>query len=106
MGLITQKPNYSIAGGDTTFEAVQLEEAAAVVQALYSGIDSADVQLYLEQSPDGSNWNAVSASAVVLDNNKPSHLFNINLKRGLFIRVGVLQGTATAGTIDSINYLI
>ncbi len=106
MGLITQSPNYSIAGGNTTFEAVQLEEATAAIQILFSNIDSTDVQLYLEQSLDGQNWNAVPNNTVVLDNAKPSHLFNINIKRGLFIRVGMLQGTATVGTIDAINYLV
>jgi hypothetical protein len=106
MGLTTQKPNYSIAGGDTLFQAVQLEEAAAAIQIQYSGINSADVELYLEQSIDNVNFNAVPGSNVILDQTKPSHLFNLTGKKGLFIRVGLKAGTATAGIIDTILYLI
>ena len=105
MGLITQQPNYSIAGGNTLFPAVQLEDAAAAIQIQYSGINSADVELYLEQSIDNANFNAVPGSNVILDQTKPSHLFNLTGKRGLFIRVGMNAGTATAGVIDTILFL-
>lgn len=105
MSLHTQNPNYSIATGDKTFDAVTLEADVAAVAVLYSDIDTDDVELYLEQSVDGTNWNEVPDSTIVLDNTKPSHLWNLTIKKGVFVRVGVRKKTATAGTIDKINTL-
>jgi len=105
MSLDTQTPNYSISTGDSTFDAVPLKSDVAAIAVLYNGINTDDVELYLEQSVDGTNWNEVPDSTVVLDNTKPSHLWNITIKKGIFIRVGLRKKTATAGIIDKINTL-
>ena len=106
MALKNQKPDYSIAGGDHSFDPCQIEGNAAIVQVTYSAIDTSDVQLELHQSPTGATYDLVEDTAVVIDKTKPSHSWNVRgLVPGVFLRVKVVQGTATAGVIDSISYL-
>ena len=105
MSLQDKFPKYEIAEGDTVFEGMQLHDNIAALVVLYDHIDSSDVEIYLEQSVDGKNWNEVADSTVVLDNKAPSHLYNLNLKNGLYIRVGLHKNTATAGSIDQIRLL-
>lgn len=105
MSLITKKPNYSIADGDTYFDGVSADSDQMAINIAYSGINSTDVELYLEQSIDAARWNAVPGSDTIVDQNADSHLFRVGTKSGMFIRVGLRKGSATAGTIDAINYL-
>jgi len=106
MELITQKPNYSIAGGDHNFDAVQIIQPKVTVQVFYSNIAVSDVQLELHQSTSGTGFDLVPNSNVTVDKTAPSHCWNvIGLTPGVFLRVAVKKGTAAAGTIDKINLL-
>jgi len=105
MSLQDKQPKYGIPEGDTAFEGMQLQDNIAALIVLYSHINTSDVEIYLEQSVDGNNWNEVADSTVVLDNTVPSHLYNLNLKKGMYIRVGLHKGTATEGTIEQIRLL-
>jgi hypothetical protein len=105
MSLDTKNLNYDITAGDKTFDPVIFETDTAAIVVIYSGIDTDDVEIYLEQSVDRTNWNDVPDSTVILDKTKPSHMWNISIMRGIHIRVGLLKKTATTGTIENINTL-
>jgi len=76
------------------------------VQVKYSSILTADVSSYLEQSLNGVDWNSLPGTMTLLDKTKPSLLYNLNTQPGIFIRVGIIQGTDITGVIDKIDYLI
>lgn len=104
--LVVQTPAYTIASGDHSFDPQQIIGDKAIVQVVYSSIDTSDVQLELHQSPTGATYDLVEDTAVVIDKTKPSHSWNVRgLVPGVFLRVKVVKGTATAGVIDSISYL-
>ena len=106
MPLIRQTPAYAIAGGDHNFDAVQTNHDNVIIQVVYSGIVVSDVTLELHESVTGSNFDLVEDSAIVVDQAKTSHSWNVRgLVRGIFLRVKVAKGTATAGTINVINFL-
>jgi len=106
MTLIINKPNYTIPSGDHNFDPQQVSGDKAIVQVVYSGIDTSDVQLELHQSVAGASYDLIEDTAVVIDKAKPSHSWNVRgLVPGVFLRVKVVKGTATAGVIDSISYL-
>lgn len=106
MTLIIQKPNYAVAGGDHNFDTVQVNGDKAIVQVVYSAVDTSDVQLELHQSVSGASYDLVEQTAVAIDKDKPSHSWNVRgLVPGVFLRAGVVKGTATAGIIETISYL-
>lgn len=107
MSLITQKPNYNIPDGIKKFDSVQAEGNNAVVAIMYENINSTDVELFVEQSPDGTNWAEMEGSRKVVDQTKDHHTYNIiGIVQGLLIRIGIDPKTATAGTLTEIKYLI
>jgi hypothetical protein len=107
MSLITQKPNYNISDGIKRFDSVQAEGNNAVITIIYENIDTADVELFIEQSVDGSNWPELEGSRKVVDQTKDHHTYNvIGLVKGLLIRIGVDPKTAATGTITEIKHLI
>ncbi|MDP2723216.1 MAG: hypothetical protein Q8O72_10695 [Bacteroidales bacterium] len=105
MSLKTLNVNYNISGGDHVFEAIQLDNDNLAISVIYTGINSTDAELRLEQSVDGINFNEVPGSNQTINNAKPSHMFNILAKRGLFIRLVLIIHSATAGLINKINAL-
>jgi hypothetical protein len=106
MQLNTQSPAYDLTGGDETFNAVQINGNLAAVQVSYSDIAVDDVTAELHQSIDGTNFDVVIGSSVTIDKTKPTHTWNISgVTPGLFLRVKVYQGSASAGTIDKIKTL-
>jgi len=104
--LITQTPDYSIADGNTTFDSVQAESDKLNIQVHYEDVDADDVKLSLEQSLTAT-FDDVENSEQLVDKSADSHTYNmINTKPGQFVRVKLEKGSAIAGTITKINYLV
>jgi len=106
MSFETKSPAYDLTEGDKAFDAVQINGNNASIQMAYSNIDADDVTAELHQSLDGTNFDKITGSDVTIDKTKPSHSWNISgVCYGLFLRVKVYQGSATAGTINKIKTL-
>jgi len=108
MSLITQTPNYSIANGNKNFDAVQIEGHNAFIQVNYVNIVASNVTLELEQAvAPGANFDAIAGSLQTVNPAKASHSWNITgIAKGIYLRVVAKKGSAAAGTISSINFLI
>lgn len=108
MSLITQKPNYSIADGDKVFDPVQIQaNVPAMIQAYYDSLDADDTQLQVLQSADGGDYSEMPGSLCTIDKSKDSHSYTITgLAPGSFISLKLIHGSAAAGTISKISYLI
>ncbi len=100
--MLKQILNYNLSGGDHVFPGIELKNLNlnASIQLNYTGINSADVQVKLEMSLDGVNFDEIPTSLVTLDNTKDSHTWIILGLITNYIRLKVIVNTATAGTLD------
>ncbi|MBQ6082974.1 MAG: hypothetical protein IJK92_01295 [Bacteroidales bacterium] len=62
MSLKTKNPNYNLASGDYTSEALQLDGSFAVAQAQFTNLTGTGFEVSLQQSIDGSVWGDVPNS--------------------------------------------
>ncbi|MFK5855370.1 MAG: hypothetical protein QM503_04500 [Bacteroidota bacterium] len=107
-GMITKTYNYPLASGDKTFDGVRLYNLNkdVTVQINYTGIDADDVQVILESSLDGVNFTQVMEAAFILDKTKPMHTFTILGLVTSYLRLRIITGSATTGTIDEMLILV
>ncbi len=102
--MLKQILNYDLADGDHVFAGLKLINLNlnATVQLNYSNINSADVQVSLEMSLNGLDFDPVPGSAQTLDNTKDSHSWIIIGLITNYIRLKVIVNTATAGMLDEL----
>ena len=102
--------NYDLANGDNTFDGIRLynlnNDGILSVQINYSGINSNDVQLIIESSLDGVNYTQIEGAAVTIDNTLSAFTFNFIGLKTAYMRLKVLKGISTAGTIDKLIILM
>ena len=104
LDMLQQILNLSLADGNHTFPGIELKNLNlnASVQLNYTGINSSDVQVKLEMSLDGVNYDDVPTSLYTLDNTKESHTWVLVGLITNYIRLNVTVNTATAGKLDEL----
>jgi len=102
--------NYNLSNGDNSFDGIRLynlnNDGIFSIQINYSAINSSDVQLMVESSLDGVNYTQIEGAAVTIDNTLSAFTFNFIGLKTVYIRLKVLKGIATAGTIDNLIILM
>lgn len=103
---ITKEPNYNISAGDYAFATLQSMGARNTLCVVLAGLNTNDASVEVEQSVDDSNWGLYPGSKQMLAAGQTNHQWNISgLPGGIFLRVYLRKGTATAGVIQAIKLL-
>ena len=105
MSLLKRIVNHAITGGDHGFKSEFISAPNLTIQAIYSNIVVADVQMYLAVSPDGIAFDIVQGSLVNLDPSVSSHSWICSgVTPNSHIKVLIKNCAGKAGTINTINY--
>jgi hypothetical protein len=98
-GMITKTYNYSLSGGNNTFNGIRLFNLNkdVTIQINYTGIN-AGINVFIDSSLDDVNYNLIPGAEYTLDSAKVSHTFSIMGLTTSYIRLRVANGST--GTID------
>ena len=103
---LTDDPEYAIATGNKNFDSQQTTGGKNTLAVILAGLNSNNAEVELEQSIDNINWGLLPGSTQILAVGQTCHQWNINgLPGGIYLRVVLRKGTATAGTVKSIKLL-
>ena len=106
-----QEVNYDVSGGSVDFEKMVFEGSEFLgVQINYTSLNQSDSKIRLQESIDGLNFvDSIDGSGslieITLNNTINSDIINVSNFNTLFFRLKFIQGTTTAGTIDSFHIL-
>ena len=103
---IVQKLAYDLTGGDKAFEGMRLWNLKdkLTVQVNYTGVSSAMVNMVLQGSLDGINYNDIEGAGLV--NTDASYTFSLTGLMTNYVRLNINLGEASTGTIDEVIYKV
>jgi len=101
-----QKLFYDLSDGQKAFDGIRLWNLVdkLTIQIIYEGITSNLVQICLDQSLDGINYDLIPGSVYTLDPNAESHSFNIFELQSNYVRGRIILPEDSDGIINEIIF--
>ena len=106
MSCIKQTLQYNLSAGPKSFPAVRLYNLSdhLTVQINYSGLSSAGVRIYIDQSLDGINFSVIPEGESILDPLVGTHTYNIIGLSTKWVRARIEMEMACEGFIHEIFF--